>query len=103
MAETVSATEARIHLGELMQRAVDEQTTIIIERSGRPHVVMLSVDAYERLIATQGPGPDWRDLVDQARDQMRSDLKGTSLPAPDEVLAQLREARDGQLVGLRRR
>jgi prevent-host-death family protein len=45
MEHVVSATEARIHFGELMRRAVEKQVPTIVERGGEPHVVILSVAA----------------------------------------------------------
>ena len=50
MEHTVNATEARIHFGELMQQAIDRGEPIIVERGGKAHVVVLSIDAYRRLL-----------------------------------------------------
>jgi prevent-host-death family protein len=49
MQRVVSATEARTRLGELMRRAVEGHETIIVERRGKPRVVILSVEEYQRL------------------------------------------------------
>ncbi|MGC9332647.1 MAG: type II toxin-antitoxin system Phd/YefM family antitoxin [Anaerolineae bacterium] len=53
MQYTMSATEARIHFGELMRRVVKQQESVIVEHSGKPHVVVLSVDKYRQLLAAQ--------------------------------------------------
>lgn len=53
MDQVVSATEARIRFGELMQRATETQEPIVVERGGKPYVVVLSVAEYERLLAGQ--------------------------------------------------
>ncbi len=45
----MSATEARVHFGELMRRVVEGQEPVIVERGGKPKVVVLSVAEYERL------------------------------------------------------
>ena len=100
MERVVSATEARIRFGELMRRAVENDETIIVERGGEAHVVVLSVEEYERLRERQKQ-ENWRYLVDSARAQVLSDLGGRTLPSPAEVLAQMREGRDEQLVALR--
>ncbi len=100
MSQTVSATEARIHLGKLMRRVVESGRPIIVERGGKPYVVLLSVEAYERLVKGQQQ-EDWRRLVAQARDRVRADLGGRDLRPPEEVLRQVREERDAQLLGLR--
>lgn len=100
MTRTVNATEARIRFGELMRRVVQEGEPIIVERGGEPQVIVLSIEAYKRLLRQQRQ-ENWLDLVDRARAQVRADLAGRALPSPDEVLRQIREERDAQLVDLR--
>jgi prevent-host-death family protein len=100
MGRVVSATEARIRFGELMRLAVENRETIIVERGGKPHVVVLSVEEYERLLKGQQQR-DWKDLVRGARAQIQADLGGRRLPRPEEVLEQVREGRDEQLAALR--
>ncbi len=51
MERRMSATEAHIRFGELMRWVVESQEPVVVERQGQPHVVVLSVDAYERLLA----------------------------------------------------
>lgn len=100
MEYTVNATEARIRFGELMRQAVEEGEPIIVERGGKAHVVVLSMDAYQRLLKGQYK-ESWQEKVERARAQVRVDLAGRDLPSPDEILAQIREERDAQLVDLR--
>jgi prevent-host-death family protein len=100
MGEVVSATEARVHFGELMRRAVQTGEPIIVERDGKPIVVVLHVDEYERLVKGQQQA-DWRDLVRRAHAQVQQDLGGQPLPPPEQVLEHLREERDEQLLALR--
>jgi len=101
MNRTVSATEARIHFGELMRRVVESQEPIIVERGGKPHVVVLSIEKYEGLLAGQQEQENWRERVQQAREQIRTELGERELPPPEEVLRQMREERDAQLLALR--
>lgn len=49
--EKVSATEVKNRLGTYLDHAALEP--IIVEKSGRPFVVMLSFDEYERLSALE--------------------------------------------------
>ncbi len=100
MGRVVSATEARIRFGELMRQAVNSHEPIIVERGGQSHVVVLSVEEYERLVRGQ-QREDWRALVRQAWAQIQADLEGRDLPPPEEILAQIREERDEQLLALR--
>lgn len=100
MGRVVSATEARIRFGEVMRAAVGSGEPIIVERDGAPHVVILSISEYERLLQAQQCREDWRALVDQARARIQADLAGRELPPPEEVLRQMREERNAQLLDL---
>ena len=44
MKHTISATDARIHFGELMRRDVEKQEPVIVEHSAKPHVDSVSVE-----------------------------------------------------------
>jgi prevent-host-death family protein len=101
MERRVNATEARIHFGELMRWVVESQEPVVIERQGRPHVVVLSVGTYERLLAGHQEREDWRELVRQAREQIRAELGERPLPPPEEMIQQMREERDARLLALR--
>ena len=101
MERKMSATDARIRFGELMRDVVEKQEAVVVERSGEPHVVVISIEEYERLRAAQQDRQDWRELVAEARAQVRADLEGRELPAPEEILRQIREERDEQLASLR--
>lgn len=102
MARTLSATEARIRFGELMREVVERQEPVIVERGGKPQVVVLAVAEYERLLGAQREQEDWWTLVERARDQARTELGDRELPSPDEIIRQMREERDEQLLsGLR--
>lgn len=101
MPRVVSATEARIHFGELMRQAIEGREPIIVERGGKSHVVILSVDEYERLLEGQQGREDWKELVRQARSHIQADMGGRELPPPEQILRQVREDRDEQLLALR--
>lgn len=96
----MSATEARIHFGEVMRRVVNEQEPILVERSGEAHVVILSVAQYERLRAAQKAQTDWRERVEVARQRAAADLGGRSLPPAEAVIREMREERDGERLDL---
>ena len=46
-----TATEMKNHFGEYLEGAISEP--VVIEKTGRPIVVMLSIKEYERLIALE--------------------------------------------------
>ena len=98
---TISATEARIHFGEVMRRAVTEQEPTIVERAGKPHVVIISIAQYERLKAAQKANVGWQELVNRARQKIAEELGGRTLPPPEEVIRTMREERDAQLLDMR--
>jgi len=103
MRRVVSATEARVRFGELMRRVVESQEPVIVERGGRPYVVVLSIEEYNRLRAAQ-PKVTWRDTLEQML-QLGARIKarrgGQPLTPPEEVIRELREERNAQLSGLR--
>lgn len=101
MLHRISATDARIHLGELMRRVAEKEETVIIEHGGKPHTVMISVARYEQLLAAQQQRNDWRELVHRALEQVRADLGERELPPPEEILREIRNLRDEQIVDLR--
>jgi len=96
----MSATDARIRFGELMRWVVENRKPVIVERGGKPHVVVLSVDEYERLAAGQEERSNWHDLVHRAREQIRAELGDRELMPPEELIRQMREERDAQLLAL---
>ncbi len=100
MEHVVSATEARTRFSELMRRAVDDRDIIVVERRGKPQVVILSVEEYERLRKRQRQD-EWKGLVDGARAQIEAHLGGRTLPPSEEILEQARDARDEELLARR--
>ena len=99
MERRMTATEARIHFGEVMRRVVEQGERVIVERDGRPQIVLLSIAEFERLKESQ-PREDWRALVQQARQQLQAEMDGRDLPAPEEIIRQMREERDEQLLAV---
>lgn len=95
----VTATEARVHLGELMRDIEDHQHVVVVHRAGKPQAVLLSIAEYSRLRQLETRGrPDWRELVARSRERIRRELKGQSLPPAEEIVRQGREERDAQIL-----
>ena len=100
MEQVITATEARVHFGEIMRRVVETGTPVIVERDGTAQVVVMSVQTYDQL--RQGTQTkDWRALLAQAHERIRAELDGRPLPPPEDIIRQMREERDAQLLGLR--
>lgn len=100
MQRVISATEARVHFGDLLRRVVEGHETILVERGGSPQVVVLSVTEYERLLSHR-TSEGWRDRVTAARLQVQADLAGRSIPRAEDVVIEGRSERDEQLDHLR--
>lgn len=100
MRRTVSATEARVHFGELLRQVADEQATVTIARGGKPRAVLVSVDEYQRLRG-ENQREEWEELLDRTRALIRADLAGRRLPPAEETIRVMREERDAELLGLR--
>ena len=101
MEQTVTATEARIHLGELMRQVRDEQQTVIVERNGDPQVVIVSLAAYRRMKAAEAQQLSTRERIERVRAQITADLAGRPLPSFVELLQEMRDERDDHLLNLR--
>jgi len=97
---TMTATNARVHFGQVLRWVSETRQPIIVERAGRPQAVILSLQEYERLKQEQ-QSKDWRSLVDAAHQIIQAELGDRSLPAPDEVIRAMREERNGKLLDLR--
>lgn len=103
MKRVVSATEARIRFGELIRRVVEEREPVLVERGGKPYVVLLSVEEYERLKVLRSK-ETWRETLEEILrlgSRIKSRRKGKPLTPPEEIIHALREERDIQLSGLR--
>ena len=94
----ISATEARIHFGEVMRQA--QTGPIVVERGGVPQVVVLSKKAYDDLIAAL-PQKGRKHLLKEAHRRVQTDLGGRRLPQAEETIRAGREERSEQVDGLR--
>ncbi|GAA6733583.1 type II toxin-antitoxin system prevent-host-death family antitoxin [Thermus oshimai] len=91
---TLSATEARIHFGEVLRRVGEGEVVVVVGR-GRPQAVILSPEAYARL---EGQGEDPLEVILDLNRAIRARRRGP-LPPPEEVLQTLREERNRELGG----
>jgi prevent-host-death family protein len=95
----VSATEARVHFGELMQDAVQHQQPIVVEKAGKPQVVIIAYDRYRQLVREEND--DWRTLLARGHANVNSLRAGRDLPSAVEMIEEGRRARDEELSDLR--
>ena len=95
MLKTISATKARINFGDVMKQA--KIAPVIVERSGKAEVVVLSKKAYDQLIGTKEK-TDLKKKFEELHAQIRAELAGRTLPDPADIIRQGREERDEQLI-----
>jgi PHD/YefM family antitoxin component YafN of YafNO toxin-antitoxin module len=84
-----------------MREVIEHRQPVIVERGGKPQVVVLSVAEYERLVTGQTKQVDWKELVRRAREQVHAELGERKLPPPEDIIREMREERDAQLMDLR--
>jgi prevent-host-death family protein len=98
MERVVSATEARVHFGELLRQATETGQAVIVTRDGKARVVALPVEEYERLRADQASRrrQPWEDLLERAHRRVRAELGDRRLPPSEEMIREMREERDAQ-------
>ena len=99
MQTRISATEARIHFGEVMQDALRNQQPIIVEKAGKPQVVILAYDRYRQLVNNEPE--EWEAMLARGHALVNDYLAGRELASPVEMLEEARRTRDEELAGLR--
>lgn len=101
--EKITATNARIHFGEVMRQVTEEGEPVVVERAGQPQVVIISVDAYEKMKAAQQQ-VRWQETLARAIQvgaRIKARRDGQPLTPPEDIVSQVREERDAQLGDLR--
>ncbi|MBX2998217.1 MAG: type II toxin-antitoxin system Phd/YefM family antitoxin [Caldilineaceae bacterium] len=100
MTRTVSATEARIHFGELMNEVVEHKQPILVEKNGKPQMVMLAIEEYQRMAAQQHQSGEWEAQLDELHAQIRVELGDQRIRHAAEVIREAREGRNEQFSDL---
>lgn len=106
MDKVMSATDARVHFGEVMRDVSERGEVVIVERGGEPTVAIISVEQLNRLRQGEQDGEerDWYDLAMEARDLVRQARGDRPAPDIDKLFDEMREERDAELItNLRRR
>jgi prevent-host-death family protein len=85
MTRKISALVARTQLGQIMNRAVENNDRFLVERNGEPAVFILSVADYVRTFA---PPPDW---LEKSWDSAKR--HGLDKLAPKEIDAEIAASR----------
>ncbi len=96
MSRTVSATEARIHLGELLDD-IERDEAITVEQAGSSKAVIITVSEARNLSDETGGRPDWRVSLERARASFARDLGDRPRLDFTTMIREMREERDAQL------
>jgi prevent-host-death family protein len=77
----VSATDARVRFGELLDAVRNRGETVIVEKSGEPMAAVIPISEYRRL-TRRVLGQDWWDRQRKISEELARNLDGR--PYPDE-------------------
>jgi prevent-host-death family protein len=97
MTRTVTATEARVHLGELLDD-VEHNDAITVEQAGNAETVVVPVREAHALSGTSTEAPDWRKSLNRARASFIRDLGDRPRPDLAQMIRDMREERSAQLL-----
>jgi prevent-host-death family protein len=98
MTKTISATEARIHFGEVLRGVTERGETILVERGGKPQAIVMSIDEYDRLRRGQDKLDDWWDLVMRSQERFRREWGDRPMPDTARLIEEGRDERDEQIL-----
>lgn len=103
MKHSLSATEARVHFGEVLERVAQADEPVIVTRGARPVAVIVSFEAYQHLAAQAGRNAAYRALDEACRVRERTaiEMGPSARPAIEGALDAVRQERDDELAGLR--
>ena len=82
---TVTATEARVHFGEMIRIVRDQGGTVIVERAGEPEAAIISMEDLREL-QRHKPQPEannWADRMMEIHAKIAAEWKGPPLTAED--------------------
>jgi prevent-host-death family protein len=102
MERTMSATEARIHFGEVLRQVRELGQIIVVERDGAPEAVVISVADYERL--RNQDAPDWQialERMTRIKERIEARHGNQAFPPSEDLIREAREERDEQLASMR--
>lgn len=100
MMKTVSATEARVHVGEITRRVEERGEAVVVERDGREVVAIVPIDEYRRFEASRTSDKDWWEMMHETHIRILEEIGDREFTPADDLLHQLREERDAEFLDL---
>jgi prevent-host-death family protein len=98
MIRTISATEARVHFGEVLRSVTERGETVIVERGGRPQAVVVSIEEYRRLKAGHVAEVEWWELAMRSQERFRQEWGDRPMPDIVQLINDAREERDAEIL-----
>ncbi len=92
MGKVMSATDVRVHFGEVMRHVVERNEPVVVEKSGTPQVVVISFADFERWQQASQLA-DFESTLAQILafgNSIYNRNEGHALPAPEEMIRQTR-------------
>jgi len=96
MARTISAAEVRVRFGDALRRVTERGETTIVERSGKPVAVELSIEEYDGM-RNGKQTKDWRDLVARTQERFGREWGDRPLSDIDRLIEDGHEVRYEQI------
>jgi prevent-host-death family protein len=100
MVKIVSATEARVHFGDVTRRVEERGEAVVVERDGREVVAIIPIDEYRRFEASQASRKDWWEMMEETRALIRAELGDREITPAEEMIRQIREENDARFPDL---
>lgn len=87
----VTATEARVHFGEMIRR-VESGETLVVERAGQPTAVILSFEEFSRMTLDRIVADPLEERLRKTRERYLREAKNIHYDVEDDI-RQMREER----------
>lgn len=81
----ISATDARVRFGELLDAVKDRGETVIVEKSGQPLAAVIPIAEYNRL-TRRVLSQDWWDDQQKVAEELERNLAGRPYPNEKELI-----------------
>jgi prevent-host-death family protein len=91
----VSATEARVHFGEIMRRA-EQGETLVVERAGQATTVIISFKEYRRLHRGVAEADPLEERLRKTRERYLQEAQDVHYDVEEDI-RQMREERAHEL------
>lgn len=101
MNTVVSATDARVHFGELMRQVTETKQAVVVERGGKPTVAIVPAEEYEewRAEMRRKRWDEWWKELEALHARLAEERGGQAPPEIDvaEMINDMREERSREI------